>query len=186
MKVSLTVNGESVNVDVAPNALLVNLLRDTLGLTGTKVGCETTVCGACTVLVDDRTAKSCTMFALPANGKAVTPIAGLSVDGLNAVQQGLHAEHGLQCWYCSPGMVVSATALLRQTDAPTDKDISDALKGNLCRCTGYTGIIRGVHHAAALMRGETPDNLAGAAIETPITSIEVARAEISATDVEVV
>ena len=186
MKVSLTVNGESVNVDVAPNALLVNLIRDTLGLTGTKVGCETTVCGACTVLVDDRTAKSCTMFAMQANGKAVTTIEGLSVDGLNAVQQGLHAEHGLQCGYCSPGMVVSATALLRQTDAPTDKDISDALKGNLCRCTGYTGIIRGVHHAAALMRGETPDNLAGAAIETPITSIEVARAEISATDVEVV
>ena len=186
MNISLIVNDESVNFDVPANVLLVNLIRDTLGLTGTKIGCETAVCGACTVMVDDRTVKSCTMFAVQADGKAVTTIEGLSADSLTAVQQGLHAEHGLQCGYCTPGMVVSATALLRTTVTPTDKDIADAFKGNLCRCTGYTGIIRGIHHAAALLRGEAPSSSAGVAIETPITSIEVASADIAASDVEVV
>ena len=186
MNISLTVNKEAVTVDVGSNVLLVNLIRDTLGLTGTKVGCETTVCGACTVMVDDKPVKACTMFAAQTDGRSVTTIEGLGLDGLNAVQQGLHAEHGLQCGFCSPGMVVSATALLRRTDTPTDKDIEDALKGNLCRCTGYTGIIRGVHHAAALLRGEAPASSAGVAIESPKARMDVARVEISATDVEVV
>ena len=186
MKVSLTVNGELVTADVPPSALLVNLIRDTLDLTGTKVGCETSVCGACTVMLDDKPVKSCTMFAAQADGSSVTTIEGLSSDGLSVIQQGLNVEHGLQCGYCSPGIVVSATALLRHNDNPTDKDIAEALKGNLCRCTGYTGIIRGIHHAAAVLRGEHPDSLAGVAIESPVVSIEVAKAEISASDVEVV
>lgn len=186
MNISLTVNDGAVSIDVPPNVLLVDLIRDTLGLTGTKIGCETTVCGACTVMVDDRPVKSCTIFAVQTDGRSVTTIEGLSPDGLNAVQQGLHAEHGLQCGFCSPGMVVSATALLRRTDTPTDEDITEALKGNLCRCTGYTGIIRGVHHAAALLRGETPTSTAGVAIESPVASIEVTRTDIAATDVEVV
>ena len=186
MNMALTVNGENVAVDLPPNILLVNLVRDTLGLTGTKVGCETSVCGACTVMVDDEPVKSCTMFAVQVDGRSVTTIEGLSADGLTAVQRGLNAEHGLQCGYCSPGIVVSATALLRDTNTPTDGEIKDALKGNLCRCTGYTGIIRGIHHAAALLRGESPPSSAGVAIETPRVTLEVAKVDISATDVEVV
>jgi carbon-monoxide dehydrogenase small subunit len=186
MKISLTINEETLAVDTEPNVLLVSLIRDTLRLTGTKVGCETTVCGACTVLLDDEPVKSCTIFAVQADGKSVTTIEGLSADGLNAVQQGLHAEHGLQCGFCSPGIVVSTTALLRRKDNPTDKEIAEALKGNLCRCTGYTGIIRGVQHAAALLRGEAPTQSAGVAIEIPVVSIEVERADILASDVEVI
>lgn len=186
MSISLTINGESVVADVAPNVLLVNLIRDTLGLTGTKVGCETSVCGACTVMVDEELVKSCTMFAAQAEGRSVTTIEGLSAEGLTEIQRGLNAEHGLQCGYCTPGMVMAATALLRRTDAPTDKDIAEALKGNLCRCTGYTGIIRGIHHAAALLRGEQPDSSAGVAIESPVVSIEVSAAHITASDVEVI
>ena len=186
VNISLTVNEQPVTVDVPANVLLVNLLRETLDLTGTKVGCETTVCGACTVMVDDEPVKSCTIFAAQVDGMSVTTIEGLSADGLNAIQRGLNAEHGLQCGYCSPGIVVSATALLRRIDTPTDKDIEHALKGNLCRCTGYTGIIRGIHHAAALLRGETPFSSAGVAIEAPVFSTEVFKAEIEASDVEVV
>jgi carbon-monoxide dehydrogenase small subunit len=186
MKISLTLNAESVVVDTEPNVLLVSLIRDTLRLTGTKVGCETTACGACTILLDDEPVKSCTILAVQVDGKSVTTIEGLSADGLNAVQEGLHAEHGLQCGFCSPGIVVSSTALLRRTDDPTDKEIAEALKGNLCRCTGYTGIIRGVQHAAAILRGESPTASAGVAIEIPVVSIEVERTDIVASDVEVV
>jgi carbon-monoxide dehydrogenase small subunit len=182
----MTVNGENVVVDLPPNILLVNLIRDTLNLTGTKIGCETSVCGACTVMVDDEPVKSCTIFAVQVADRSVTTIEGLSADGLTAVQRGLNAEHGLQCGYCTPGMVVSATALLRETNTPTDAEIKEAFKGNLCRCTGYTGIIRGIHHAAALLRGESPPSSAGVAIETPKVTIEVAKTEILATDVEVV
>jgi carbon-monoxide dehydrogenase small subunit len=182
----MTVNGENVVVDLPPNILLVNLIRDTLNLTGTKIGCETSVCGACTVMVDDEPVKSCTIFAVQVADRSVTTIEGLSADGLTAVQRGLNAEHGLQCGYCTPGMVVSATALLRETNTETDAEIKEAFKGNLCRCTGYSRIIRGIHHAAALLRGESPPSSAGVAIETPKVTIDVAKTEILATDVEVV
>ena len=186
MTVSFTINGQTTTVDVDPGQLLVQVIRDELGLTGTKIGCESTVCGACTVLLNDRPIKSCTVLAGQIDGNRITTIEGLSSDGLTAVQEGFRAEHAVQCGFCTPGMVVSATALLSRTDTPSDDDVVEALEGNLCRCTGYTSIIRGVHHGAALLRGEAPRSAAGRAIETPIVSIEVDRQHIQASDVEVV
>jgi carbon-monoxide dehydrogenase small subunit len=186
MTISFMVNGSPTTLDIHPGSLLVDVLRDELGLTGTKIGCESSVCGACTVLVDDRPVKACTILAGQITGRDVTTIEGLSNEGLSQVQQGFKAEHALQCGFCTPGMVISATALLERTDTPSDEDIVDALEGNLCRCTGYTSIMRGVRHGAALRRGETPLTLAGTAIEHSVASIEVERAEIQASDVEVV
>jgi carbon-monoxide dehydrogenase small subunit len=186
MTISFTVNGSPTTLDIHPGSLLVHVIRDDLGLTGTKIGCESSVCGACTVLVDDRPVKACTIRMGQIAGRDVTTIEGLSDEGLSKVQQGFKAEHALQCGYCTPGMVISATALLERTDTPSDEDIVEALEGNLCRCTGYTSIIRGVRHGAALRRGETPPALAGTEIELPVISIEVDRAEIQASDVEVV
>jgi carbon-monoxide dehydrogenase small subunit len=186
MTISFSINGEQTTFDGDRGRLLVHVIRQDLGLTGTKIGCESTVCGACTVLLDGEPVKSCTVLAGQADGRQITTIEGLSSDGLTPVQEGFRAEHAVQCGFCTPGMVVSATALLNRTDTPSDDDVVEALEGNLCRCTGYTSIIRGVHHGAALLRGEAPTPTAGSDIEVPVISIEVERAEIEASDVEVV
>lgn len=145
----LRVNGTPREFVVEPRVLLVHLLRDTCGLTGTHVGCETGICGACTVLVDGKSVKSCTMFAVQADGSEVTTIEGLAPAGrLHPVQQGFWERHGLQCGYCTPGMIMSAVQLLSTNPRPTRREICDALRGNLCRCTGYSHIIDAVEYAA--------------------------------------
>lgn len=157
MQVTTTVNGRTVSEDVEPRMLLVHLLRDRLALTGTHIGCETSYCGACTVLVDGRAVKSCTMLAVQADGAEITTIEGLaSGDELHPIQEAFSAHHGLQCGFCTPGMILAAVALLADDSNPTDREIRIALDGNLCRCTGYQPIIRAVEDAAARMRGEPP------------------------------
>jgi len=150
----LTVNGMAVRVEVAPGARLIDLLRDTLNLTGTKEGCGEGECGACTVLVDGRAVNACLFPALEAGGRGVTTIEGLAGPGgeLSAVQQAFVDRGGIQCGFCSPGMILAATALLRENPDPTDTDIREALVGNLCRCTGYVQIVESVRHAAAALR----------------------------------
>ena len=150
----LTVNGNPVRTEVEPATLLVELLRGPLGLTGTHVGCDTSQCGACTVLVDGQAIKSCAMLAVQAQGRLVTTIEGLAKNGtLHPVQEAFIACHGLQCGFCTPGMVMSAVCLLSQQPKPSDEEISDALEGNLCRCTGYVNIVGAVRQAAAMMAG---------------------------------
>jgi carbon-monoxide dehydrogenase small subunit len=154
VKVSIRVNGETCADDVPPRLLLVHFLRDRLGLTGTHVGCETSICGACTVHVDGRVVKSCTMLAVQADGREVTTVEGLAPEGgLHPVQTGFWEEHGLQCGYCTPGMIMSAAALLREHPDPGEAEIREALEGNLCRCTGYQQIVDAVRHAARLAGG---------------------------------
>ena len=157
MQVGLTVNGRPVKVDVEPRTLLVHLIRDNLHLTGTHVGCETSYCGACTVLVDGMTIKSCTMLAVQAEGTEVTTIEGLASDGeLHPVQEGFWERHGLQCGFCTPGMIMSAVGLLADNPDPSEDEIRHGIDGNLCRCTGYHNIVRAIEYAAAKMRGDTP------------------------------
>ena len=149
-RVAITVNGRVRKADVEPRLLLVHLLRERLMLTGTHVGCDTSQCGACTVLVDGRSAKSCTIFAVQADGSEVTTIEGLAPDGqLHPLQQAFWDEHGLQCGYCTPGMILSAVNLLAQNPHPTEHEIREGLAGNLCRCTGYQHIVNAVQAAAA-------------------------------------
>jgi carbon-monoxide dehydrogenase small subunit len=148
-KVSVTVNGKVRTADVEPRTLLVHFLRETLNLTGTHVGCDTSQCGACTVLVDGRSAKSCTMFAVQADGSAVSTIEGLGKDGqLHPLQEGFWEEHGLQCGYCTPGMIMSATNLLADNPAPSEQEIREGISGNFCRCTGYQHIVNAIARAA--------------------------------------
>jgi len=148
-KVSVTVNGKVRTADVEPRTLLVHFLRESLNLTGTHVGCDTSQCGACTVLVDGRSAKSCTIFAVQADGSAVTTIEGLAKDGqLHPLQEGFWAEHGLQCGYCTPGMIMSAANLLADTPKPTETQIREGISGNFCRCTGYQHIVNAIQSAA--------------------------------------
>jgi aerobic carbon-monoxide dehydrogenase small subunit len=148
--VTMTVNGASHSQEIETRLLLVHFLRETLGLTGTHVGCDTTNCGACTVLLDGTPVKSCTMFAVQADGSEVTTVEGLaSADGLSAVQEGFHEEHGLQCGFCTPGMMLTATALLAENPDPSEEEIRWALSGNICRCTGYQNIVKAVQYAAA-------------------------------------
>ncbi len=151
MKVSIHVNGTAREHDVEPRLLLVHYLRDVLGLTGTHVGCETSLCGACTVDLDGRAVKSCTVLAVQADGAAVTTIEGLSrPDGpLDPVQQGFWECHGLQCGYCTPGMIMAARELLRRNPRPSEDEVRHGLEGNLCRCTGYQHIVDAVEWAAA-------------------------------------
>ncbi len=147
MEVSVTVNGESRSADVEPRTLLVHFLRDTLGLTGTNVGCDTSSCGACTIHVDGESVKSCTMLAVQANGAELTTIEGLaSVDGeLHPMQQAFMECHGLQCCYCTPGMVMAATSLVAENPGGLDEaGVREGLEGNLCRCTGYHNIVKAV------------------------------------------
>jgi carbon-monoxide dehydrogenase small subunit len=147
--IALTVNGTGVEADVEPRLLLVQFLRDRLGLTGTHIGCDTSNCGACTVHVDGEAVKSCTVLAVQADGTAVTTIEGLAQDGeLHPLQQAFHEEHALQCGYCTPGMIMSAAYLLEQNPHPSEQEVRLGLEGNLCRCTGYQNIVNAVLAAA--------------------------------------
>ena len=150
MEISLTVNGTVHRDDVEPRTLLVHHLRDAVGLTGTNVGCDTSSCGACTVLLDGESVKSCTVLAVQADGAEVTTIEGLA-DGeaLHPVQAAFREHHGLQCGYCTPGMVMAAVSLLREQPDPSEADVREGLEGNLCRCTGYHNIVKAVLAAAA-------------------------------------
>jgi aerobic carbon-monoxide dehydrogenase small subunit len=150
MKVSVRVNGEQRDVDVEPRRLLVHLLRDDLGLTATNIGCDTTSCGACTVLVDGESVKSCTMLAASADGREVTTLEGLADgDTWHPVQDAFREKHGLQCGFCTPGMVMATVSLLRENPKPTAEEVRAGLEGNLCRCTGYHNIVAAVLQAAA-------------------------------------
>ena len=150
-QVSLTVNGTTREVEVEPRELLVYVLRERLGLTGTNVGCDTSSCGACTVLVGGESVKSCTMLGVQADGLEVTTIEGLAANGeLHPVQQAFHEQHGLQCGYCTPGMVMATISFLEGNASPSEQEIREALEGNLCRCTGYHNIVRAVQAAAGV------------------------------------
>jgi carbon-monoxide dehydrogenase small subunit len=152
MRVQLTVNGASKEADVEPRLLLVHLIRENLLLTGTHIGCDTTSCGACTVLLDGRPVKSCTVFAVQANGRTVSTVEGLEQNGvLHAVQEGFTKEHGLQCGFCTPGMMMTSVALLERNAAPTELQIRQAISGNLCRCTCYVNIVKAIQYASAKM-----------------------------------
>jgi carbon-monoxide dehydrogenase small subunit len=153
----MTVNGREVSGDVEPRTLLVHFIREHLGLTGTHIGCETSYCGACTVIVNGKSVKSCAMLAVQATGAEIVTIEGLAVgDALHPVQEGFWERHGLQCGFCTPGMIMSAAHLLDQNDDPSEIEIRHAIEGNLCRCTGYHNIVRSIQYAAAKMRGEPP------------------------------
>jgi len=153
--INLTVNGKAVQREVENRLLLVDLLRDALDLTGTHVGCDTSQCGACVVLVDGRAVKSCTMLAVQADGRSVTTIEGLGAEGaLHPIQQAFVDCHGLQCGFCTPGMVLTAASLLSETPQPSDEQVRHALDGNLCRCTGYVNIVAAVRQAATAMSGK--------------------------------
>ena len=150
VSISVTVNGRLYQEEVEPRLLLVDFLRDVLELTGTHVGCDTSSCGACTIVVNDRAVKSCTLLAVQADGADVNTIEGLASNGeLHPLQQGFHDEHGLQCGFCTPGMIMAAWQLLECNPDPSDAEIRHALEGNFCRCTGYENIVRSVRQAAA-------------------------------------
>ncbi len=152
--VTMTVNGKQVSGEVEPRTLLVEFLREGLGLTGTHVGCDTSQCGCCVVHVDGRSVKSCTMLAVQAEGAEVTTIEGLATDGnLHPLQQAFHENHGLQCGFCTPGMIMSSLELLQRNPDPTEAEVREWLEGNLCRCTGYHNIVKSVLAAAAAIRG---------------------------------
>jgi carbon-monoxide dehydrogenase small subunit len=149
MQVTLTINGEERSADVEPRTLLVHFIRDDLDLTGTHWGCDTSNCGVCVVLVDGRPVKSCTMLAATADGHEIRTVEGLEQDGvLDPVQQGFIEQHGLQCGFCTPGMLLTARALLDENANPTDAEIREAISGQICRCTGYTNIVKAVRWAA--------------------------------------
>jgi len=153
--VSIDVNGVAHHDEVEPRLLLVHYLRDVLALTGTHVGCETSICGACTVILDGQAVKSCTMFAVQADGASVTTIEGLAANGqLHPVQEGFWEQHGLQCGYCTPGMIMAAAQLLNRNPDPSQAEIRHGLEGNLCRCTGYQHIVEAVQHAARNTKGQ--------------------------------
>src|SRR5438477_9861744 len=150
MQVQVSINGEKHQADVEPRLLLVHLIRDVLRLTGTHIGCDTTHCGACTVLLDGRAVKSCTMFAVQARGKEIMTVEGLEQNGqLHPLQEGFMAEHGLQCGFCTPGMLLSAKALLASSPNPSEAEIRRGISGNLCRCTGYVNIVKAIQYGAA-------------------------------------
>ncbi len=152
--IHITINGVLQHADLEPRTLLVHYLRDALGLTGTHIGCDTTSCGACTVHLDGEAVKACTTLAVQCDGRAVTTIEGIgSIDHLHPLQEGFWEQHGLQCGYCTPGMIMSAAGLLERIPNPTEAQIRNALEGNLCRCTGYHNIVRAVQYAAEKMKG---------------------------------
>ena len=148
----LTVNGETREAMVEPRKLLADVLREDFGLTGTHVGCEHGVCGACTVLIDDQPARACLTYAVQMEGHEITTIEAVGGIGLSLLQQAMHEEHGLQCGFCTPGIVMTFEAFLRDTPDPTEEEVRDVLSGNLCRCTGYQNIVAAVMKAAAAMR----------------------------------
>lgn len=152
-KISLKVNGMDHEVLVEPRLLLVHCIRDVLRLTGTHIGCDTSHCGACTVHLDGKAIKSCSLFAVQADGREITTVEGLEQDGtLHPIQEGFWQEHGLQCGFCTPGMMMTATAFLRDHPHPTEDEIRVAISGNLCRCTGYMNIVKSIQYAAAKLR----------------------------------
>ncbi len=151
--INVTVNGQSRSAEIEPRLLLVHLLRDVFRLTGAHVGCDTTSCGVCTVLVDGAPVKSCTMFGVQVDGRAVTTVEGLAANGaMHPMQEAFKEEHGLQCGFCTPAMMLVATALLEENPDPTEDDIRWAISGNLCRCTGYQNIVKSVQYCAEQMR----------------------------------
>ena len=153
MPVTVHVNGTTYEQEVEPRQLLVHFLRDDLGLTGTHVGCDTSQCGACTIMMDGQAVKSCTVLAVQANGSNLRTVEGLATDGkYHPVQDGFWEKHGLQCGYCTPGMMMTAVHILEHNPNPTDEEIRHDLEGVLCRCTGYHNIVRAIQHAAATMR----------------------------------
>jgi carbon-monoxide dehydrogenase small subunit len=161
VRVTVTVNGAAQTAEIEPRLLLVHFLREVLGLTGTHIGCDTTNCGACTVLLDGRPVKSCTVFAVQADSREVMTVEGLAKDGqLHAVQEGFHEKHGLQCGFCTPGMMMTATALLARIPNPTEEQIRWGISGNLCRCTGYVNIVEAIKYAAEKLRS-TPAGAGG-------------------------
>ena len=152
--VSVSVNGQSREADVEPRTLLVYFLREALGLTGTNVGCDTSTCGSCTVLVDGESVKSCTMLTAQADGREVTTIEAMADgDTMHPIQDAFHRNHGLQCGYCTPGMVMAAASYLKENPTPTEEEVREALEGNLCRCTGYQNIVKSILDAAGSMSG---------------------------------
>ena len=157
MTITVTVNGTAYTRDVEPRTLLAYFLRESLGLTGTHVGCDSSSCGVCVVVIDgERAVKSCTMFAVQADGREITTVEGLAAGGtLHPLQQAFWDQHGLQCGYCTPGMLMTSYALLGKNPNPTEAEIRDGISGNLCRCTGYQNIVKAVQQAAAAMRAET-------------------------------
>jgi carbon-monoxide dehydrogenase small subunit len=153
MHVAMTVNGVPRDAELEPRTLLVDFIRDHVGLTGTKIACDTSQCGSCTVHLDGKAVKSCTVLAVQADGRTVTTIEGLASNGtLHAVQEAFREKHGLQCGYCTPGMIMATVDLLAASPQPSDDEIRHALEGNLCRCTGYENIVRAVHEAAEVAR----------------------------------
>ncbi len=162
-QIAVTVNGARSEAEVEPRQLLVYYLRDTLGLTGTNVGCDTSTCGACTVLVDGQSVKSCTMLAVQADSREVTTIEGMAMDGqMHPLQKAFHEAHGLQCGYCTPGMIMAAAGLISENPTLTAEEVRLGLEGNLCRCTGYQNIVQAVLAAAEEMRSSAPTAPAGA------------------------
>ena len=151
MNIAFEINGAEKSVDVEPRTLLVDLIRTKLGMTGTHIGCDTSNCGACTVLLDGRPVKSCTVLAPMVEGKRITTVEGLATGGkLHPIQEGFHAEHGLQCGFCTPGMLLVGASLLARNPNPTEAEIRWAISGNICRCTGYMNIVKAIKHAARL------------------------------------
>jgi carbon-monoxide dehydrogenase small subunit len=153
VNITVTVNGAEHTADVEPRLLLVDFIRTNLGLTGTHIGCDTTSCGVCTVLIDGTPVKTCTMFAVQANGRSMTTVEGLKQNGeLSAMQQAFREHHGLQCGFCTPAMMLVGTALIEENPDPTEDDIRWAISGNLCRCTGYVNIVKSIEAAAETTR----------------------------------
>jgi len=162
--ISVTVNGRTYKNEVEPRTLLVHYLRDQLNLTGTHVGCDTSQCGACTVLIDGASAKSCTVLAVQADGANITTVEGLAQAGkLHALQEGFWEEHGLQCGFCTPGFLMASVELLQRNPNPTEQEVRHGLEGNMCRCTGYHNIVKAVLHAAGAINAN-----GGVAVETPV------------------
>ncbi len=153
-EITVTVNGVPLKAEVEPRLLLVHLIREMFSLTGTHIGCDTSSCGACTILLDGKSVKSCTILAVQANGKSVTTIEGVSTEGeMNPLQEGFKENHGLHCGFCTPGMIMRATELLANNPDPTEEEIRWGISGNLCRCTGYNNIVKAIKYAWAKNRG---------------------------------
>lgn len=154
-QITVTVNGEQHSLEVEPRLLLVHMIRELLNLTGTHIGCDTSSCGACTILMDGKSVKSCTILAVQANGKSLTTIESVATDGvLSSLQEGFKENHGLHCGFCTPGMIMRATELLANNPNPTEDEIRWGISGNLCRCTGYNNIVKAIQYAGAKNRGE--------------------------------